>query len=579
MSLDQYYELTKQMKTNLLDTKTLSFREMIGDGKKYQVPLYQRDYSWKEAQWEELWTDVKSLIDKNQEIHYMGAIVVQNERLDENFKIIDGQQRFVTLSLLILSALKVLRELSTDSVEKTHNDEREKILRDTYLGNKDAVSLTYSNKISLNENNNNFYQTYLIQLKSVHNRNRLNSSDKLMYAAFEYFIMRIKEESFSTSGEKITQFINSIIGNSLLFIQIAVDDDVSAYTVFETLNARGVGLTSTDLLKNYLFSLIQSQTDINNIKVQWQNIIKNLDIKELPKFLRYYLNSKNRLIRSERLFKEMKVSVKSAEDVFILLDDLEKNVDIYTALDEPENELWKHNADIKKLIEEIVFFGTDQQKPLLMRAYQTLEMSEFEKVLRILKAIIFRYTVIGGLNPNRLEEAYNKVAVKLHNKTLTRASDINKELKDIYVSDEDFKNNFSTKTFDTKNSKKRKLVRYILTNLENQLYQKSFSPLEIDATVEHVLPENPSQDWFDSFKHNDVDNNIYRLGNMTLLEEKLNGKEAANKIFNDKKIIYQKSQYEMSQALFSKDEWTQDEIRGRQSKLASAACSVWKATY
>ncbi len=78
--------------SNLLDTKTLSYNDIIGNGKIYRVPDFQRDYSWEEDNWEDLWNDI-IMTKENQESHYMGSIVLLNSG-DSNYKIIDGQQRF-----------------------------------------------------------------------------------------------------------------------------------------------------------------------------------------------------------------------------------------------------------------------------------------------------------------------------------------------------------------------------------------------------------------------------------------------------------------------------------------------------
>ena len=72
---------------NLLETKTVTFREIIGNGKKYSVPLYQRDYSWQEEQWEDLWLDIDGLKEKT-DMHYLGSVVLKNES-EKVFTIID----------------------------------------------------------------------------------------------------------------------------------------------------------------------------------------------------------------------------------------------------------------------------------------------------------------------------------------------------------------------------------------------------------------------------------------------------------------------------------------------------------
>lgn len=76
---------------NLLDTRTTSFGDLIGNGKIYRVPLFQRDYSWKKEHWEDLWQDILSLHQNPASSHYMGALVLQGtSSSDKEFQIIDG---------------------------------------------------------------------------------------------------------------------------------------------------------------------------------------------------------------------------------------------------------------------------------------------------------------------------------------------------------------------------------------------------------------------------------------------------------------------------------------------------------
>ena len=123
--------------TNLLETKTVTFREIIGNGKKYAVPLYQRDYSWKEEQWEDLWLDIDNLKDKT-DIHYMGSIVLKSEE-NKTFTVIDGQQRFITLSIIILAALKNIQNFIDKKINPENNIQRKEILMNTFLGSKHLI--------------------------------------------------------------------------------------------------------------------------------------------------------------------------------------------------------------------------------------------------------------------------------------------------------------------------------------------------------------------------------------------------------------------------------------------------------
>ena len=148
--------------TNLLDTKTLTLNEILGNGKIYFVPQFQRDYSWEQDNLDDLWADLLNIYQTSGEAHYMGSIVLQvkGEPGDKQFWIIDGQQRFTTLSLLTLAIINKLTLLSDSGIDADANRERADLVMKQYMGQKDPSSLLYSSKLFLNENNDGFYQDH-----------------------------------------------------------------------------------------------------------------------------------------------------------------------------------------------------------------------------------------------------------------------------------------------------------------------------------------------------------------------------------------------------------------------------------
>ena len=509
-------------------------------------------------------------------MHYLGSVVLKNES-EKVFTIIDGQQRFITISIIILAALKIIQNFIDKNSERENNIQRKEILMNTFLGSKDAVSLTYASKLKLNAHNDDFYQSRLLQLNIPASSAHLNGSCKLMLSCFNYYYDKMeKSEKFDTP-QKLSHFIEEVIGEKILFIQINVEDEISAYTVFETLNARGMELTAADLLKNYLFSLVKSKIDIDNLSRQWDVIVNTVGVNHLPKFLRYYLNSYRPLIRTERLFKEIKEQITKQEEVFPLLEKMQKFADVYTAIAEYENDLWQNNSDKRNLIREISLYGAEQHKSLLLAAFFHLSENEFIKVLRIIKAVVFRYTVISGLNPNDLEKAYNKAAIGISDGKICTASDVYMILREVYVPDESFIHNFSTKTF-TINTKTKKLIRYILYSLEKQESGKAYSVFDGEATLEHILPENPNIGWESFFNEEEQSAYVNRLGNLTLLEDKPN-RNASNGVLVEKKPIYTASQYNMTNVLCRSDAWTPERVKERQLKMAKIAAGLWKADY
>ena len=113
-------------------------REILSNGKRYFVPKFQRDYSWDREQWEDLWEDIHLM--EEYDYHYMGYLVIQEE--DKNFfKIIDGQQRLTTFSLLVLAAIQRLKNMGGQ-------EDREVELKRNFIGTKNMETLVVKNKFT-----------------------------------------------------------------------------------------------------------------------------------------------------------------------------------------------------------------------------------------------------------------------------------------------------------------------------------------------------------------------------------------------------------------------------------------------
>ena len=177
-------------KSNLLNTRTTNFLELLSNGRVYRVPAYQRDYSWEEPEWEDLWNDIDDLRLRPDDRHYMGALVVQATS-DREFAIIDGQQQLATLSILALAVIAKLNRVAADGAAPEDNRERAAALRSRFIGEKDPASLVESSKLFLNATDDAFYQDYLVQLRSPLNPRGLAKSNRLLWMCFRYFASKL----------------------------------------------------------------------------------------------------------------------------------------------------------------------------------------------------------------------------------------------------------------------------------------------------------------------------------------------------------------------------------------------------
>jgi hypothetical protein len=214
--------------------------------------------------------------------------------------------------------------------------------------------------------------------------------------------------------------------------------------------------------------------------------------------------------------------------------------------------------------------------PLLMVAYEKFEFNEFKKLLHGIMVISFRYNVIGKMQTNEMDKAYNKTAIKVYKNEIDTSNAALNDLKDLYLSDDEFRSYFELKSFSTANNQQKKIARYILYKIESQQENgiKTDSLID-DGSIEHILPENMNNHWNEIFNEDDHLRMVYMLGNLTLLEPKLNNREAGQKSFEDKKIIYQKSRYALSKQITG-SEWNIQMIKHRQASLAKTAAGIWR---
>ena len=156
----------------------------MGNGLTYRIPPFQRDYSWTEEEWEDLWLDILDTLSPTGESnHYLGYIVLQSQD-DRTFDVIDGQQRLTTLSLIVLATLKNLQRLIGAGKDPERSNQRLEQLRQTYIGYLDPVTLLPRSKLSLNRHNDRYYQTYLVPLLERLPQRGFNASEHLLRKAF-----------------------------------------------------------------------------------------------------------------------------------------------------------------------------------------------------------------------------------------------------------------------------------------------------------------------------------------------------------------------------------------------------------
>lgn len=347
-----------------------------------------------------------------------------------------------------------------------------------------------------------------------------------------------------------------------------VSDYSNAYIIFETLNDRGLELTVTDLLKNYLFSKAK-QEDHMNMNSIWNKIITRVGEKNITKFIRHYWNSKNSKVTEKELFKVLKKHIDSGVDVKSYLNELEEVSKIYSAISDPNSQVWNSDMELMKYLGDIKLYKVDLCYPVILATQLFItDITLKRKLFRLCSRISFRYIIICNGSAGDLESAYNKICLKIYKeKDKLDFEEVKTMMQEFIVPKEEFLASFNNRSLKTRSYKK--IILEILKAVERNLGGK----INEDNTIEHILPESPSEEWKGIFKDK-CEYYKYRIGNYTLLEKQTNS-EIGNESFDKKIVEYKKSSFKMTQKIANLGKWDSDEIDKRQKEMAETVENIW----
>ncbi len=570
------------MPASTIDSRLMSFGELLGGNNSYSVPLFQRDYSWTDEQVDQLCQDITETLDENRSEHFIGSIVV-NSSEKPKLMLIDGQQRVATISILMC----VLRDIAKEKGDSQLAD----TISQKYLGSLNLRTRKIESKLVLSEKNNQFFQDNIVESKDLAFLNQLsrglskkkdtdNKSNKLIVDAYlslhKWVQARIENvEQF----EEVILELEECVKNKLISILISVADEANSYLIFETLNDRGLDLSVADLLKNYLFS--RAADKLKEVQRKWDEINRLANKFELKTFIRHYWMSKYEVVPEKELYRKISEKFKSSSEVFGFVKELSEAAELYNALEDSRSPVWDdYSQDVRADIERLDLFQVSQCYSVLMAAKENLPNELFPKILRMMVIVSFRYNIICELNPIKPLTIYSKVAKYIRSEKPKFAKAIFDLLPEIYPNDREFEDDFAAKTIPTRNAK---LARYILSEIESY-YRGSnkeliANPNATQVNLEHIMPQKPKDEWLVEFPKKEYDQYVDRLGNMTLLSSPINRK-VGNASFKQKcTAAFAQSELKITQEILEYPVWSPKQIEERQRKMAKVACRIWRLDY
>lgn len=349
-------------------------------------------------------------------------------------------------------------------------------------------------------------------------------------------------------------------------VSVTSTDEDNAAAVFETLNDRGIGLSTPDLLRNLLLRRAADIDARDRVVAAWQTVLGIDEEASVDQFLRHYWVSHRGDVKARKLYREIKSKILDENvDSLTFSLDLAESAPLYRDLVRARED----DPDLSRLLDGIRMLGAKAVYPALLSGYSAIDTDSDKEPLRRLAAALttmfVRYNVIGGRETTVMESAVYQIAANLR-----RDKDFDgaiAALADLAPDAEDFVSRFQRASVSRTTT-----ARYLLREIEHA--KRRTQEVSVEGTdrvhVEHIYPQTPATDPWPN--HRSV---IDRLGNLTLLGKRLNS-SVKNADFATKKAqAYEESDILMTQELIDRDEWNPAAIDERQRDLASYAFEIW----
>jgi len=568
-------------------TKTIS--DLFSVKRKYIVLRFQREYSWSKEQIKELWDDIASSIrienrkEAYHEEYFIGALVLIGDDKSNVLQIVDGQQRLTTITIFLSVLCDRFAEINRSNLSNA--------IYDNYIAGRDDDG-NYYFKLE-NETPKPFFQKSIQHIEKEKIFPRTNEEKTLLSAyndLYEFtsknnlakhydFGKKINDEEY----EIILKAVRDQVVKYLKVIFITVTEEEEAYTIFETLNARGMNLSFVDLIKNTLFKELNSTHPDDDAKTTWKDVRTIISSRQgvgtLETFMRHWWLSKYSYVGAENVYKSFKKLWKSgALDARSFIKEFHADSQLYIQISAPIEEDFKQQEEkiIYSSLSALKIFGISQHRPFLLSLFKArkkgiVKYSDQKDILLFLESFHFKFNAVCSLRPSGIEASYSRAARDLQSATDRRkAKNIIKVLKqrlsDRIPDEKTFIRKFGELKFYKGYTRDKRLIQYIFSTIERyKLLTNELMPNNI--SIEHILSQSRSG--------KEV---VGKIGNLLPLSQELNEK-AENKALFEKLSIYQSSQYCLPREFAEEHaaEWNERLIHKRTEDLAKYCYKdVWK---
>ena len=537
-----------------------SLKKVLCDDERfYQIPDYQRPYSWDKDNVSDLISDlVTSYINNIEENYFCGSLVlVQGDkgRLD----IIDGQQRVTTFTILAC----VIRDLYYDILDEKQKDYIKLSIQDKYENTKRKLKFLTNDKYQLD-----FEETVLKKINFISNKNDYEKDfPKNRYLQNAHFIRDNIKENFGNFNIDVNKFVIWLYEKIVLTTILCPNAD-SAIRIFNVLNDRGMPLSPIDILKSSLMQRILNEEDKNTFKVSWEAIITKLEFDDiafedmLNSYL-YYKLGDNPSVRIDTELMDIFKKENKLENPLEIISEIKKFSDSYIEILTLKN---KYIFCLKYLKHRIYWTS-------ILASAKFVKYKDFDKLIKYLMAYYYQNWIAGKTVANIKQTSFNIIKSIKKDDNIDEIIKLMQENLKKYETTNMFENELNINNHYERNWAKPLLilVEYFWTDSQNE--QQSFIPLSSKLHLEHILPQTTNEFWNNIFTIEQREIWTNSLANLVLLSLRKNI-QAQNYDFNSKKEAYFNNDNVVTSFHTTRDikeicEWNEKELKLRKDKLVN----------
>lgn len=566
--------------------KDRSIKSLLISGSQFSIPRFQREYSWDKKNYQEFIEDMISCLTiKDGQLeannYFLGTMLFIGDYSETNessrkILVVDGQQRITTITILFSALSDRFKEEGEDKLS-------EQVFR--YIMTEDDDG----NEVRILESKTHYpYFSFFIQDREKNDHQETaTEEEECIKESFEYLYDNLGEKKLRTHLKKklgskdvdnlsyidtLKAIRDQVLGTT--FISISTPDKENANMIFEILNAKGKRLSHVDLIKNKIFEIVNEKGSADFAEIKWSEIKKNLISRNesigLATFYRHFWISNYKKSSSSKLYDDFQKEIKpkTKERFKEFLKEIEIDSKIYIQILNPRREDYGNRKEYFWLVQSLNvlmnYFNIVQVRIALLALFKAKEKkiissSKFKNTIIYLENFHFAFNSIVSGRANRFENIYSQFSIELNKcSKLEDANNIidtklTKPLNQLFPDYQQFSKGFTELTFSKKDHPNNIKSKYAINKL-NSLIERQEVFCD-NGTIEHIKSE----------KEGSLSLNI---GNLILLEGKLNN-EAGDKQYVDKKKIYLKSSYQWVKKFTNENpEWDDKQIAQRASELS-----------